>query len=96
MSQIFNTVVPTLSALAAVLALILLIGRATRLVGFVRATTTRRLANRPQRLALQETLMLDRTRRLHLVQCDGRDVVVLVGGTGDVVVGWLPANSAAA
>ena len=96
MPQIFNTVASALGALAAVLGLILLIGRGARLAGFARATKSRRLANRPHRLALQETLMLDRTRRLHLVQCDGREMVVLVGGTSDILVGWLPVNSAAA
>ena len=38
----------------------------------------------------RETLALDRTRRLHLVACDGRDLLLLTGGATDVVVGWLP------
>jgi flagellar protein FliO/FliZ len=71
-----------LAALAAVLALILLSGRAASAL----------LARRPQagrRLALREALALDQRRRLLLVSCDGRDALLLTGGPTDLVVGWL-------
>jgi flagellar protein FliO/FliZ len=71
-----------LAALAAVLALILLSGRAARTL----------LARRPQagrRLALLETLALDPRRRLVLVSCDGREALLLTGGPTDLAVGWL-------
>jgi flagellar protein FliO/FliZ len=42
------------------------------------------------RLRVQETLALDRARRLHIVHCDGRDLLLLTGGPGDLAVGWLP------
>jgi flagellar protein FliO/FliZ len=42
------------------------------------------------RLALVQSLALDPRRRLHLVACDGRQLLVLTGGGQDVVVGWLP------
>ena len=60
-----------LAALAAVLALVLLSGRAARAL----------LAQRPQagrRLALRETLALDPRRRLVLVACDGREALLAV------------------
>jgi flagellar protein FliO/FliZ len=71
-----------LAALAAVLALVLLSGRAARTL----------LARRPQagrRLALQETLALDPRRRLLLVSCDGREALLVTGGPTDLVIGWL-------
>lgn len=41
-------------------------------------------------LRLDGVLALDGRRRLHLVSCDGRRLVLLTGGDSDVVVGWLP------
>ena len=75
-----------LAALAAVLVLVLLSGRAARTV----------LARRPQanrRLALLETLALDPRRRLLLVACDGREALLLTGGPADLVVGGLASRS---
>jgi flagellar protein FliO/FliZ len=40
-------------------------------------------------LTIQETVALDTRRRLHLVQCGQRQVLLLTGGTQDVVVGWI-------
>ena len=48
------------------------------------------------RLATVQSLALDSRRRLHLVACDGRQVLLLTGGGQDVVVGWLPAGPEAA
>lgn len=42
-------------------------------------------------LVLQESIALDTRRRLHLVQCGEKHVVLLTGGTQDVIVGWLTA-----
>ncbi|MBN8891274.1 MAG: flagellar biosynthetic protein FliO, partial [Rhodospirillales bacterium] len=42
------------------------------------------------RLAVARTLALDPRRRLHLVRCEGRQVLLLTGGAQDIVVGWLP------
>jgi flagellar protein FliO/FliZ len=71
-------------ALAAVLALVLLGGRLLRAAGLAPA------ARPGTRLALQESLALDPRRRLLLVRCDGREVLLLTGGAQDQVVGWLP------
>lgn len=43
-----------------------------------------------RRMAVQESLALDPKRRLVLVRCDGRDLLLLTGGAGDVSLGWLP------
>lgn len=81
------TSIPIYSAvgsLAAVLLLILLIGRA------IRATRSVRL--RPdsnRRLRLLETFAIDPKRRLVLLECDGRPVLLFTG-MQDQVVGWLP------
>ena len=76
---------PILATLAGVLALAVLAGRAARFSGLVKAGTG-------QRLAVQEMLSLDRTRRLCIVRCDGRDLLLLLGSTDQNVVGWLPAQ----
>ena len=83
MSTLIQTILTAGAALGAVLGIILLAGRGAR---FVRMT-------RPQagrRLTLREALALDRTRRLLLVSCDRRDLLLLTGGGADQVVGWLP------
>ena len=49
-----------------------------------------------RRLAVQEVLPLDPKRRLVLVRCDGRDLLLLMGGAGEVPIGWLPVPDDAA
>ena len=81
-----RTVSSTVAALILVLGLALVAVRGARIAGLFRGTAS--LA-RERRLGLQDTLALDRVRRVHIVRCDGRDLVLLTGGTADVVVGWL-------
>lgn len=70
--------------LAAVLVLIVV---ATRLFQF----GLWRSQGRPGRtLVLRESIALDPRRRVHLVQCGQRQVVLLTGGGQDVVIGWMP------
>lgn len=76
------SILSAIAALAAVLLLVLLAGRAARMTRFARP-------GGGGRLRVQETLALDPRRRLHLITCDGRDVLLLTGAQ-DVVVGWLP------
>lgn len=76
-------------ALAVVLGLVWLGARGVRAAGLARQGMGRRLL-------LREALALDRTRRLHLVACDGRDLLLLTGGGADVMVAWLPARDAEA
>ena len=82
-----STLSTTLAALALVVGLVLLgargirSGRLSRLGLPVPPT---------QRLVLHDSLTLDRARRLVVIGCDGRDLVLLTGGGSDMVVGWLP------
>jgi hypothetical protein len=62
-------------SLGAVVGLVVLAGRAARTGG--------------DRLALVQTIALDPRRRVHLVRCDDRHVVLLTGPGQDVVAGWL-------
>ena len=39
---------------------------------------------------LRESLAVDRSRSLRIVSCDGRELLLLVGGGKDLVIGWLP------
>lgn len=72
------------AALAAVLALILLAGRLARAGGFAP-----RASGPANRLAFLQSLALDPRRRLHLIRCDNREILLLTGGTTDLVIGWL-------
>lgn len=76
------TLLTAVAALAAVLALIWLAGRMARFGGM-----SRRPVN--GMLTVQDVIALDSRRRLHLIKCEERRVLVLTGGTQDVVVGWL-------
>ena len=89
MIEFLHTILPAVGALAAVLALVLLAGRVARLSGFARIGGQGGDRRKTSRLVVQDTLALDRARRLHVVRCDGKDVVLLTGGTTDLVVGWL-------
>ncbi len=40
-------------------------------------------------LVLRESVAIDPRRRIHLVQCGQRQVILLTGGGQDLVVGWL-------
>ena len=40
-------------------------------------------------LVLRESIALDPRRRVHLVQCGQRQVILLTGGGQDVVIGWI-------
>ncbi len=80
------------AALIAVLGLIWLAGRAARLTGLAR-----RPAGSGRLLSVVDVIALDSRRRLHLVRCADRQVVLLTGAGQDVVVGWIePATSAGA
>ncbi len=75
------------AALAAVLAALVLVLRGLRAAGMARSAG--------RRLAVEEAVALDARRRLMLVRCDGRALLLLTGGTQDQVVGWLPTETEA-
>jgi flagellar protein FliO/FliZ len=72
------------AALIGVLALIGLLARVLQFGGWRPAPRSGRT------LIVRETVALDPRRRLHLVQCADRRVILLTGGSQDVVVGWVP------
>jgi flagellar protein FliO/FliZ len=80
---------PWFSATASLLAVLALIAGAARLIRSSPWPRPVRTGARSGRvLAVRESVALDTKRRLHLVQCGERQVVLLTGGTQDVVVGW--------
>ena len=79
----YTSILTALFALAAVVGLVVLFGRFVRSTAVLRSRTGRRLA-------VTESLALDRTRSLRIVSCDGRELLLLVGGGSDVMIGWLP------
>ena len=78
------SILSALAALAAIVALLLFGARIARLTGL-----GRRPSGAGTRLALLDSLHLDPRRRLMLVQCDSRSVLLLTGQQ-DQIVGWLP------
>ena len=80
-----HDILTTAAALAAVVVMILLARFGTRFVGLVP-----RRGMTQNALSLLATLPLDQRRRLTLVGCQGRQVLLLTGGSSDVVLGWLP------
>lgn len=83
MGPTLSGVLTALAALAAVVALALLLGRLARMAGLARRVSGRR------RIVLRESLMLDNRRRLHLVACDGQEMLLLTGGSTDCVIAML-------
>lgn len=81
----YTSLITALIALAAVIGLVVLAGRLARATGLAKSKVG-------QRLALRETIQIDRARSLRIVSCDGREVLLLVGGGSDVVLGWLPSS----
>ena len=79
----FNSMLTGVAALAIVLGLILFAAQAAKKTGLVRQATA-------GRLTVRDTLVLDRVRRLHIVRCDGRELLILTGGTAEHFAGWLP------
>jgi flagellar protein FliO/FliZ len=65
---------------------LLLILTATRLLQF---TLWRTRPGPGRSLALRESIALDPRRRIHLVQCGARQVILLTGGGQDLVIGWM-------
>jgi flagellar protein FliO/FliZ len=70
------------ATLAAVLALIWLAGRAARYGGLARRPASGSL------LSVEDVIALDSRRRLYLIACQDKRVLLLTGGGQDVVVGW--------
>ena len=80
-----HDILTTAAALVAVTGMILLVRFGFRLTGLA--------APRPGAggaLSLDASLSLDTKRRVCLVSCQGRQVLLLTGGTSDILLGWLP------
>jgi len=69
------------ASLIAVLALVLLAGRAMRLRGLAPGAD-------PHALRLTASVALDSRRRLHMVQAPGGAVLLLTGGATDQMLAW--------
>ncbi len=69
------------AALLAVLAALALLARLARATGLAPRTDGR--------VAVEESMPLDARRRLLLIRCEGRHVLLVAGGAETVVVGWV-------
>ncbi|MFC0408513.1 flagellar biosynthetic protein FliO [Roseomonas elaeocarpi] len=78
-----STLLLSAGALLGILGLLWLLARGARFAGLAQGGPGKRIA-------IQESAVLDTRRRLILVRVDGREVLLLTGGTQDSVVGWLP------
>ena len=81
-----QTVISACAALAGVVFLVLFAGRLARRTRLVRP-------HGQGRMRVEESLALDARRRLLLVSCDGRPLLLLTGAQ-DQIVGWLPERAA--
>jgi flagellar protein FliO/FliZ len=66
-------------ALAGILLALVLVLRGVRAAGLARGN---------RRLMVEEAVALDARRRVVLLRCDGRNLLLLTGGGQDVVLGW--------
>ena len=82
-------------ALAVVLGLIGLTAAVARRSGFAGRFGIRRAGRRGGSgpLALEASFALDPRRRLHLLRCGDRQVLLLTGGPQDLLLGWLPPSA---
>ncbi len=87
MTATATSLLTAIAALGAVLGLIWLAQAVARRSGHFRAS-----AKGPARLALVQSLALDQRRRLQLVRCDGRHLLLLTGGSGDLMLGFVPGD----
>ncbi len=78
-----SSILSAIAALLAVLALVWLTGRLARFGGMARRPVNGGL------LTVQDVLVLDARRRLHLIKCHDRLLLLLTGGSQDVVIGWI-------
>ncbi|MGH7044704.1 MAG: flagellar biosynthetic protein FliO [Acetobacteraceae bacterium] len=90
----FSPLLTAVLALAVVLGLIGIAAAAARRNNFAARFWTRR-AGRGRgtggsRLSLEASFALDPRRRLHLLRCADRQVLLLTGGPQDLLLGWLP------
>jgi flagellar protein FliO/FliZ len=80
-----HDILTTVAALAAVIVMILLARFGTRFAGLVP-----RRGPTGSALSIDASLPLDPRRRLNLIGCQGRQLLLLTGGPSDVLLGWLP------
>ncbi|MGI4952296.1 MAG: hypothetical protein ACRYGM_10855 [Janthinobacterium lividum] len=78
-----------IAALAVVIGMIFIVFKAAQSTGLLKRVA--RQGGDPM-IVVCESIALDRSRNLHLVRWDGREVMLLTGGNGDLVVGWHPAS----
>ncbi len=78
-----QTILLVVGVLIGVISLIAAAAQLFRLSGWQPRSRTGRT------LALRESIVLDQRRRIHLVQCGERQVVLLTGGGQDLVIGWM-------
>ena len=74
-----------IASLATVLLLIIVIGRLAGRFGLPVLSS----GGRQTRLGIGATLAIDPKRRLVVLTCDGRDCLLLLGPSGDTMLGWL-------
>lgn len=87
MNASLSSLPTAIAALLAVVALILLGARV------LRATRPGLPRDGGQTLGIRGMLALDARRRVYLITCQNRQVLVLTGGGADVVLGWLPPDN---
>ncbi len=78
-----QTVLLVVGALIGVIALIAVAARLFQSTGW------RVKPHGERMLCVKESIALDQRRRVHLIQCGHRQVMLLTGGGQDLVIGWM-------
>ncbi len=84
----------TLSIATAITALIAVLGLIVLVARLMRAVYPGTPADGGEGLAIRAVLALDQRRRVYLIGCGPRAVLVLTGGGNDVMLGWVPPDAA--
>lgn len=82
------------SSATAIAALLVVLGLIWVGAYALRATRSAAPGTAGHKLTIHATLALDPKRRIYLIACENRRVLLLTGGGNDVVLGWLPPEPA--
>lgn len=77
------SILSALGVLAGIVGLVLIAGRVVSRLPLTAKFGAGRI------LVLRESIVLDPRRRVHLLQCGQRQVVLLTGGSQDIIIGWM-------
>ena len=86
MDLTLQSILTGLLSLAGIIAFILMAAR------FMRYRLNTVAQDPSKSLKLKETLAIDSRRRIHVIECEGHQALVMTGGPQDQFMGWVPSQ----